>query len=186
MDTRPDLRGSLAAVAAADAEFAAALADRLPTVSLSSRALRNVVSGDATNVIAATLGAAFTLFDSGRITALAEERRAELAALGERHIANWLDAVFEVDDLMFERVSLQERLTLSSERLVSAQQLLDAAQRRYARGVSDYLPVLAALRDQQQQQRDHLALEAELRRTRIRLHFALGDRAHRNPAVSPT
>jgi len=175
LETRADLRASRAAVAAADADFAAALADRLPTVNLSGNALRSAVSGNYTTILSATLAAAFTLFDSGRIRALAEQSRAELAAVGERHIANWLDAVFEVDDLLFERVSLEERLTLSSERLASAQQLLDAAQRRYAQGVSDYLPVLDALRDQQQQQRDHLSLQAELQRTRVRLHFALGD-----------
>lgn len=186
MTTRPDLRASAAAVAAADAEFAAALADRLPTLNLSGSGVRLVVSGDYTSVLSATLAAAFSLFDSGRIRALAAERRAELAALGERHIANWLDAVFEVDDLLFERASLAERLALSAQRLASAQQLLDAAQRRYAQGVSDYLPVLAALRDLQQQQRDDLALRAELQRTRVRLHFALGDGNPPRPAASAT
>mgnify|MGYP001812372306 CR=1 FL=1 len=121
------------------------------------------------------MGAAFTLFDSGSIRAVAAERRAELAALGERYLVDWFAAVFEVDDLLFERASLRERLDLSSQRLVSAQQLLDAAQRRYERGVSDYLPVLEALRGLQQQQRDHFALRAELVRTRVRLHNALGD-----------
>jgi outer membrane protein TolC len=52
--------------------------------------------------------------------------------------------------------------------------LLQAATRRYERGVSDYLPVLAALRGQQQQQRDHLALQAELARIRVEVHHAMG------------
>lgn len=175
VETRADLRASAARVAAADAAFAAALADRLPTLTLSGGALRRVVSGDYTTLLSAALGAAFTLFDSGNTRAIAAERRAELAALGERYLIEWLDAVFEVDDLLFERSSLSERLDLSSQRLVSAQQLLDAAQRRYERGVSDYLPVLEALRGLQQQQRDHLSLRAELGRTRVRLHDALGE-----------
>ena len=41
--------------------------------------------------------------------------------------------------------------------------------------ISDYLPVLAALRGLQQQERDHLALRAALGRARIRLHHALGN-----------
>lgn len=177
VETRPDLRASAAQVAAADADFAAALADRLPTLTLSGGALRRVVSGDYTTLLSAALGAAFTLFDAGNTRAIAVERRAELAALGERHLALWLDAVFDVDDLLFETASLEERLTLSSQRLTSAQQLLGAAQRRYERGVSDYLPVLEALRGLQQQQRDDLALRAELHRARTRLHHALGQPA---------
>ena len=181
INTRPDLRASAARVAAADAAFAAALADRLPSMTLSGSALRRVVAGDYTTLLSAALDAAFTLFDGGNTRAVAAERRAELGALGERYLIDWLDAVFEVDNLLFERVSLRERLDLSSQRLISAQQLLDAAQRRYERGVSDYLPVLEALRGLQQQQRDHLSLRAELGRTRVRLHNALGD----SPATIP-
>ena len=182
VETRPDLRASAARVSAADADFAAALADRLPTLSLSGGALRRVIEGDYSTLLSATLSAALTLFDGGRLRAVADQRRAELAALGERHLANWLDAVFEVDDLLFEVQSLRERLLLSRERLDSAGQLLDAATRRYKRGVSDYLPVLEALRGLQLQQRADLALRAELQRARARLHHALGDPVGAAPA----
>lgn len=182
VETRADLRASAASVAAADADFAAALADRLPTLSLSGGALRRVIEGDYSTLLSAALSAAFTLFDGGRLRAVAGQRRAELAAIGERHLANWLDAVFEVDDLLFEVDSLRERLRLSRERLASAEQLLDAATRRYKRGVSDYLPVLEALRSLQLQQRADLALRAELQRARARLHHALGDPIGAAPA----
>jgi outer membrane protein TolC len=174
LDRRSSLRASKARIEAADADFAAALADRWPTLSLSGGVLTRAVSGDVTTLVSAALGAALTLFDSGSKIAIAAERRAWLAAAGEQYLADWVAAVIEVDNLINEEASLRQRIALSEKRLKTAKALLIAAQQRYARGVSDYLPALAALRGEQQQQRDHLALQAELARSRIRLHRALG------------
>jgi len=174
LDRRGSLRASKARIEAADARFAAALADRWPTLSLSSEVITRAMSGDVTTVISAAVDAALTLVDSGRKVAIAAEQRAELAAAGEQYLTEWLAAVIEVDNLMHAEARLRERIALSEQRLKTVDTLLLAARRRYERGVSDYLPVLAALRGQQQQQRDHLALQAELARTRARLHRAIG------------
>ncbi|MCB1773711.1 MAG: TolC family protein [Gammaproteobacteria bacterium] len=174
LQRRPDLLALQARLAAADARFAAALADRLPTLSLSGRAVTRVASGDVTTLIGAVLDAAFTVFDSGGKEAIAEEQRARLAAAGHDYLATWIERVIEIDDLANDEASLRERIGLSGQRLETAEALLQAARRRYERGVSDYLPVLAALRGLQQQQRDHLSLRADLGRTRIRLHDGLG------------
>jgi len=174
LDRRGSLRASRARIEAADARFAAALADRWPTLSLSSEVITRAMSGDVTTVISAAVDAALTLVDSGRKVAIAAEQRAELAAAGEQYLAEWLAAVIEVDNLIHAEARLRERIALSELRLKTVDTLLRAATRRYERGVSDYLPVLAALRGQQQQQRDHLALQAELARSRARLHRALG------------
>ena len=174
LDRRPSLRARQARIEAADARFAAALADRLPTLSLSGDLVTRALSGDVTTLISAAIDAALTVFDSGSKVAIAEERRAELAAAGERYLGEWLAAVIEVDNLINAEASLRERIALSEQRLETVDTLLQAATRRYERGVSDYLPVLAALRSQQQQQRDHIALQAELARIRVELHYALG------------
>lgn len=174
LDRRGSLRAGKARIEAADARFAAALADRWPTLSLSSEVVTRAMSGDVTTLIAAAVDAALTLFDSGSKVAIAAEQRAELAAAGEQYLADWLATVIEADDLLHAESSLRERIVLSEQRLKTVDTLLKAAQRRYERGVSDYLPVLAALRGQQQQQRDHLAVQAEFARTRVRLHHALG------------
>lgn len=171
---RASLRASQARIEAADARFAAALADRWPSVALSSEVITRAISGDVTTLISAAIDATLTLFDGDRKVAIAEERRAQLVAAGEQYLTDWFDAVIEVDDLMHTEASLQERIVLSELRLRTVDTLLSAARRRYERGVSDYLPVLAALRGQQQQQRDHLALQAALARSRVRLHRALG------------
>ena len=172
---RPGLRAAQARIEAADARFANALADRWPSLSLSAGGLSRVLAGDATTLINAALDASLTLFDSGRKIAIAEQRRAELVAAGEQLLDDWINAVAEADDLLLTETSLRQRIELSLQRLQTGQDLLDAAQRRFERGVSDYLPVLEALRSLQQQQRDKLVLEADLARTRVRLHHALGD-----------
>ena len=171
---RPALRAGSARLEAADAEFAAALADRWPEISLSAGALTRVVSGDVTSIVNAAIDATLTLFDGGRKLAVAEQRRAQLVAAGQQFLGDWIDAVIEADTLIHEESSLRDRIALSDQRLATAEALLKAAQRRYERGVSDYLPVLAALRGLQQQQRDHLSLQAGLARARVRLHHALG------------
>lgn len=173
LDRRGALRASRARIEAADARFAAALADRLPTLQLSSDVITRAMSGDVTTAISMVIDAALTLFDSGSKVAIAEEQRAELVAAGEQYLADWFAVVIEVDNLIHADSRLRERIALSEHRLKTVDTLLTAARRRYERGVSDYLPVLAALRGQQQQQRDHLALQAELARTRVRLHRAI-------------
>jgi outer membrane protein TolC len=173
---RPALRAAQARLEAADAEFAAALADRWPEVSLSARAINTLIAGDVTNLVSATLSAALVIFDGGRNIAIAEQRRAELVAAGERLLRDWFAIVLDTDTLIHELSSLQQRLALSSDRLATAQALLQATQQRYGRGVSDYLPVLEALRGLQQQQRDDLALRAQLNRTQVRLLHGLGSK----------
>jgi outer membrane protein TolC len=177
LQRRGSLRAAAARLQAADAEFAAALADRLPEIGLSAGLLARIVSSDYTRIISATLDAAFTLFDGGRKQAVASERRAQLAAAGERYLDAWLSLVIDLDTWLHEERSLLERIELADGRLANAQTLLTAAQRRYERGVSDYLPVLEALRGLQQQQRDLLALRAELARVRIRIHHGFGQPA---------
>ncbi|MDJ0739310.1 MAG: TolC family protein [Gammaproteobacteria bacterium] len=174
LQRRPALRAAQSRLEAADARFAAALADRWPTLSLSAGVLTRTLSGDVTTLVDAAIDAALTLFDSGNKIAIAERRRAQLAAAGQQLLADWVDSVIDADTLLHEANSLDRRLALSAQRLETAQALLRAAQRRYERGVSDYLPVLSALTGLQQQQRDDLALQAALGRTRVRLHHALG------------
>lgn len=175
LERRASLRARQARLEAADANFAAALADRWPEISLSAGLLSRVVAGDASNIVNAAIDAALTLFDGGRKVAVAAQRRAQLAAAGQQLLDDWLRAVADTDTLINTLTSLQERIRLSDLRLENADALLITAQRRYERGVSDYLPVLEALRSLQQQQRDQLSLRAELARTRVRLHHALGN-----------
>ena len=120
------------------------------------------------------LEASVSLFDSGRLDARAAERRAELERSGIEYLQAWLQAVRETEDLLHTLQAVRTQLRLSEQRNQVATELFEASRRRYERGISDYLPVLAALRTLQQQQRDHLALQAEQLRVIVRLHSAMG------------
>lgn len=171
---RPDLVARRAALFASDARYEAALRERLPSATLSASALLRLVSGNPDAVIGAALAASASLFDSGRIDARVAERRASLEGAGIAYLQAWLAAVRETDDLVNAIRTSRILLEQSEKRSAVAQELFLATRRRYERGISDYLPVLAALRSLQQQQRDHLALQAEHQRIIVRLHTAMG------------
>jgi len=174
LQRRPDLLAKRAALLASDKRYAQALSAHLPDASLSAGALLRLASGDPSAIFNAAVDAAVNLFDGGALDAQTTAQRADLQRAGVDYLASWLAAVQETDDLLQSLKSNGERLALSDERSRVASDLFEATRRRYERGVSDYLPVLAALRSLQQQQRDHLALQAERLRLVVRLHSAMG------------
>jgi len=174
LQRRPDLIEKRTALMASDKRYAAALSEKLPDISLSSSALLRMIAGDSSRILSAAIDAAVTLFDSGALDANSARKRAELERAGIEYLQSWLTAVRETDDLLQALNTNQEQLQLSNDRTQVASNLFKATKRRYERGVSDYLPVLAALRSLQQQQRDHLALQAQRLRLIVRLHSAMG------------
>lgn len=174
LQRRPDLIARRSALLAQDARYEAALRERLPAATLSASGLLRLVSGNPDAIIGAALEASASLFDSGRLDARVAEHRAALESSGIAYLQAWLAAVRETDDLVNALRTSQDQLKQSEQRSAVAQELFLATRRRYERGISDYLPVLAALRSLQQQQRDHLALQAEHQRIIVRLHTAMG------------
>ena len=174
LQRRPDLVGQRAALAASDSRYEAALRERLPEASLSASALLRMLAGDPSAVLGAAVDASVSVFDSGRLSAGIAEQRAQLQQAGLSYLQNWLQAVRETDDLANRLVASREQIKRSQQVSEAAGELFEATRRRYERGISDYLPVLGALRSLQQQQRDHLALQAEQLRITVRLHTALG------------
>jgi len=174
LQRRPDLLAQQAALAAADADFEAALRARLPSLELSGSALWQLVSGNPGAIVQAALDASVNLFDSGARMAEMQARRAVLRQAGIRYLQTWLAAVRQTDDLLNTLATLDRQLRLTLERLQIADKLYRATLSRYQRGVTDYLPVLTALQDLQQQQRESLRLKAERQRTLIRLKTAAG------------
>lgn len=171
---RPDLLAQQAALAAADAEFEAALRARLPGLALSGSALWQLVSGNPSAVIEAALDASLTLFDGGANKARIEQKRAGLRKAGVRYLQTWLAAVRKVDDLLNTQHTQEQELQQTRKRLQIGNQLYRGTLSRYQRGITDYLPVLTAVRDLQRQQREALHLETERQRTLVRLKIAIG------------
>lgn len=174
LDRRPDLIAARAALAASSSDYESLLRERLPDVELSAQALLRTVSGNPSALVDIALDATAPLFDSGRLSAQFQAGAADLQGAGVDYLQDWLSALRRTEDLIAAQQSGLAQLELSAERLRVNEQLFKAAERRYRRGVSDYLPVLAALRSLQQQERDHLALQAEQQRITIRLHSAMG------------
>ena len=174
LERRPDLIAQRAALAARDQRYEAALRARLPEASLSASALLRSVSGDTASLLGIAAQASVAVFDSGRLQAGIDEQAALLEQAGSQYLQSWLSAVRETDDLANRVNSGEQQVALSQQASRAAEDLFAAARRRYERGVSDYLPVINALRSLQTQQRSHLALLAEQQRLIVRLHTAMG------------
>lgn len=174
LDQRPDLIAARAELAAADKAYDAQIRARLPSIDLSAQALLRSLSGDTSAVLNIALDAAAALWDSGRWEAASAAEAAERQAAAQAYLQAWLKAVRQTEDLLSEHAANAQQLERSAQRLEVAKDLFAATERRYRRGISDYLPVLGALRGLQQQQRDHLALQTEQQRIRVRLHSAMG------------
>lgn len=174
---RPDLRALSHRAAAADAQVAAALADRFPTFALSASIGTGGVTPSALveqwlwSIAASVAG---PIFDGGRRAAVVEQRRATvreaLAALGQA----WLVALGEVEGALvaLEQSALRVA-TIEAERQTAAQ-LVEEAEARYLAGLGDYLPVVTAVRGEQAAERALLAARVERLRLHVALYRALG------------
>jgi outer membrane protein, multidrug efflux system len=174
---RPDVRAAFLRLGAADHRVAAGIADRFPRISLTARSetsagqLRdlfdNWLASMAANILA-------PIFDAGRRKA--EVQRARAAASEKLHAygGTVLGAFREVEDAMTSERRGTEYLTNVSKRVKLAGSLTTTSRQRYANGGSDYLPVLIALRAEQNLEKLELAAQLSLIEYRIGLYRALG------------
>jgi outer membrane protein TolC len=171
------VRAALIRLGAADHRVAAAIADRFPRISLSARAetgaekLRdlfdNWLASMAANILA-------PIFDAGRRKA--EVQRARAAASERLHAYGdaVLGALREVEDAITSERRGAEYLANVSGRLEIARKLTARTRARYVNGQGDYLPVLLALRAEQNLERVGLGARLSLIEYRIGLYRALG------------
>lgn len=183
---RPDIRSSYMNLLAADQRVAAAVADRLPRLSISadlatsgerSRDLfSNWLSTLAANLFAPLLDGGLRQAEVERNQAIA---RQQLSLYGQTVIA----AIGEVENsLVFEkgRLSLLESLEI---RRKLAEETIEHVGNRYRQGAEDYQRVLLALLSHQGLQRSILSTRRQLIDNRILLYRALSGRL---PTSEPT
>jgi len=175
---RPDLRAALRRVEAADAEVAAALADRFPTVNLlanygrsSTAFATGAITGTFWNVGADLLA---PVFDGGRRRAEVRRNEAELRASLAAYQQAVLHAVQEVEDALSDNRTTEEEIVHLAEREAATAAALRLAWDRYQQGLSDYLPVLTAQQGHFDAERQLLAARRTLIAHRITLARALG------------
>jgi len=171
---RPDLRALLNELVAADAEIARAMAERLPRITLDgSYAFVDgpVLSGPA----AFLLGSLFQpLLDWGARRAEVERNEAlyveRLAVFSQAY----LEAIEEVENTLYRERKQRQFLERLENRRRFLSRTVEETKFRYTNGLTDFLPVLDALKELQRLERIIVRQQRELVGFRIRLHRALG------------
>jgi NodT family efflux transporter outer membrane factor (OMF) lipoprotein len=179
LERRPDIRQAEQELVAANARIGAAMADRLPRISLTgflgaqSRALTDLLSGPA-RLATATAGATVPLFNAGRTRG-----NIELAQAVQREAAvNYERAIFtafrDVADSLAAYGKTTEQRGQQELLVNTLRESTRLSTERYRGGVDSYLPVLDA-------QRNLFQGELELARLRqrqlvsiVQLYRALG------------
>lgn len=171
---RPDLRALRLDLIAADEDIGTAIADQLPRINLTGSLVYSAGAG-VTGPIAEILGSVLQpLLDWGR-------REAEITrnkALYEEKLAGftqaYIEAIEDVENALYQE--RQQRLYIAQleERRRILQETSSQTQAQYTQGIADYLPVLNALKDLRQIERDLIAQQQTLIGYRIQLHRALG------------
>jgi len=177
MVARPDLRAAFLSLQAADQEVAAAIADRLPRLSIgltaaaSGRSLSHIGDGSLLRVAGGLLA---PVFDAGRRKARVAERKAQAReALVVLEQAMRV-AVREVEDAAIREGALFDEQRLLQEEIAIAMETVGKATLQYVNGQESFLAVLAALAKQQTLQQDEITVQRELLINRCRLLKALG------------
>lgn len=177
LEKRPDIRGAGKRLWAASFKVKEAGLDKLPDIAF-SLSVRTPADGikDFLADWFATASARLNLpvYDGGMRTAKISQQEAILAERLADYRLTILNAVQEVEDALIreekQRLYIQETQT----RLEYAQKALAAARDRYARGVSDFLPVLSALKTVEDLGIECIRAKRDLLLYRVALYKALG------------
>ncbi len=146
---RPDIAAAIGRVAAADADTAAALAARYPSLTITgaiglvATGIGGFFSGNALS-LAGGPGLAGPLFDGGRNRALVEGARARTAEAVAAYRGTVLDAFGEVEtNLALADARARQRTALEAQVAADAD-TASIARIQYRRGLTDFLGVLIA------------------------------------------
>lgn len=178
---RPDLRAAKAALISADADSGRALAERLPSLTLTGDALR--VEGRGPAVTTITLGAELVqpLLDwNSRRSEWVRTRSVYRERLNTFSQA-YLRAAWEVDGLVKNETRQRELLESLDRRRTLLDRTIKQARSRYDAGLTDYLPVLSTTQQLYSVEQRLVRERRRLTSIRIALHEALG-----GPAPDPT
>lgn len=173
---RPDLNREYYALMAADRDWAVAVKNKFPRLSLnlSSQARSNNYS-ELFHNWAYTLGANLVapLLYWGRLQAEADRAQAIKNQQLYRYGQSVLVAFREVEDAMVEERQQINRINVLTERLDMAERVSNQLRIEFVNGFTNYLDVLLSLDEQQQLERDILEARLERYQIRVSLYMAL-------------
>ena len=167
---RPDLRQYQRQLVAADYRVAEAVADRLPTLRIGISA--GSASGDFLFSIFAD--ALAVIFDGGYKKSEIEKQKAVVEEKLAGYSQRFLVAIEEVENSLHQERQHDLLLVALEEQLRIAKATLRESRNRYMQGMTDYLPVLAALVSIQKLERTILQRQRERLSYRLLLYKALG------------
>lgn len=171
---RPDVRAARSRLVAADYRLGEAIADRLPRFTIGGSLAETGTPRLDTPVGSLFADAIAPVFDGGRRRAEVEFRRARLEELLSAFSQVYLVAVEEVETAILQERKGAERVARLEAQLAIAQQLLTETKNRYSQGLTDYLPVLAAVVTVQNLERALITSRRDLLSFRVALYRALG------------
>jgi multidrug efflux system outer membrane protein len=176
---RPDIRQAEAQLMALNARIGVTKAARFPRLTLTGNLGYTTDELDrlftpANYLWNIALGVAQPLFDAGRLKAGQEAAVARY----EQGVADYakvvLAAFAEVEGALLTREKQLERRAILLDLIKEARDTYDIAQKRYLRGVVDYLTVLDAQKRYLEAQDNLVLTELALLTNRVTLHRALG------------
>ena len=171
---RPDLQALRNELVAADAEIGRAIAERLPRVILNGSLLYQD-GPEVSGPLALVLGSFIQpLLDWGARKAEVERNRALYVERLALFSQAYLEAVESVENTLYQERKQLEFLDRLERRRGFLERTVTETKDRYTNGLTDFLPVLAAIKELQQLERILLRQQRDLLGYRIRLHRALG------------
>jgi multidrug efflux system outer membrane protein len=177
LEYRPDILAAYDRLAAADQDFAAARADRLPALRLTGAAAYS--SDDLDSLFdnwLANLAAGLTapLIDGGRRRAEVLFTEAGIRQQLAEYRQTVLIAVREVESALVREEKIRANISGIENQLDAARIALEEAGFRYTNGLIDYLPVLTQLLSVQNLEMDLIARKTDLLIARMDLYRAIG------------
>ncbi|MBF0379066.1 MAG: TolC family protein [Desulfamplus sp.] len=187
MIDRPDLRASFLALKSADHEAAAAIADRLPRLSIgltyaeSGKTVSNIA--DST-VFSFASGLLTPIFDAARLKASSSLKQAQALEAVSILKQTMITAVREAEDAFSRENAIFDELILMQNEISIAAETVDKAKLQYVNGKESFLSVLVALTNLQTLQQEEIVLKQELLINRCRLLKALGAKSSKKHEIS--
>ena len=178
LTNRPDLRRIRQLLTAADHSVAEAVAERLPRLTLGldrsyrgTQCRRLTPEGLLTSLLGELAG---PVVDFGERQAEVQRRRAVVEERLLAYSQAYLTAIEEVEDALWQERRHRELIEALEKELDIARRNLKETRIRYGQGLTDYLPVLAAVQSLQALERSLLTRRRELVSIRVLLYRALG------------
>ncbi len=174
---RPDILAAWQRVNSADYRIAAAVAERFPALRLSaSSGYRAADIADLLDTLIWDIAANLSqsLFDAGAEAAEVRRTRAILEERLASYTQTTLMAFQEVEDALVREAFQIDYLEKLEQQIESARQAFEESMSRYRNGLTDYLPVLTALRSLQSLEQEQITAQRDLILFRVALCRALG------------